>query len=292
MILASFNEINNGQFIDASRPQGTEYVSSIDDFERETRRWIIQCMNVISGYPYVDTVAIKTWNTQGRPDVNSIQRNLLGFNTDTQSLEVVLADGNYVNFAQKIALLVYPVGSYYETSDPYFNPNTAWGGTWVKDSDGKVLVADDTATGFSLDQTGGAKTITISEGQLPPHNHTHTHPHSHTLNSINITGSFGATKEMAERANGAFQSITPTGEDQFYCGLPRGEEASENGRDIRFSTIRGGNSYISGEIDRDQTENSGGTVGQGQPIDIMPPYKVVIRWHRIPDPVEEEENNG
>ena len=25
----------------------------------------------------------------------------------------------------------YPVGSYYETSDANFNPNTAWGGTWV-----------------------------------------------------------------------------------------------------------------------------------------------------------------
>ncbi len=26
----------------------------------------------------------------------------------------------------------YPVGSYYETSDTTFNPNTAWGGTWVE----------------------------------------------------------------------------------------------------------------------------------------------------------------
>ena len=28
--------------------------------------------------------------------------------------------------------LFYPIGSYYETSDNTFNPNTAWGGTWVK----------------------------------------------------------------------------------------------------------------------------------------------------------------
>ena len=32
----------------------------------------------------------------------------------------------------------YPVGSYYETSDATFNPNTAWGGTWVLDSAGRV----------------------------------------------------------------------------------------------------------------------------------------------------------
>ena len=28
----------------------------------------------------------------------------------------------------------YPVGSYYETSDSTFDPNTAWGGTWQKDT--------------------------------------------------------------------------------------------------------------------------------------------------------------
>lgn len=28
----------------------------------------------------------------------------------------------------------HPVGSYYETSDEDFNPNTAWGGTWSKES--------------------------------------------------------------------------------------------------------------------------------------------------------------
>lgn len=33
----------------------------------------------------------------------------------------------------------YPIGSYYETSDSTFNPNTAWGGTWTIDIDGKVV---------------------------------------------------------------------------------------------------------------------------------------------------------
>ena len=30
----------------------------------------------------------------------------------------------------------YPIGSYYETSDTAFNPNTAWGGTWVSEVNG------------------------------------------------------------------------------------------------------------------------------------------------------------
>lgn len=34
--------------------------------------------------------------------------------------------------------IFYPVGSYYETSNKNFNPNTAWGGTWVQDTIGLV----------------------------------------------------------------------------------------------------------------------------------------------------------
>ncbi len=56
--------------------------------------------------------------------------------------------------------MFYPVGSYYETSNSSFNPNTAWGGTWVKDTAGRVTVGyDSSQTEFnSLGKTGGAKT--------------------------------------------------------------------------------------------------------------------------------------
>lgn len=35
----------------------------------------------------------------------------------------------------------YPVGSFYETTDIYFNPNTQWGGTWEKIESGRILQA-------------------------------------------------------------------------------------------------------------------------------------------------------
>ena len=35
---------------------------------------------------------------------------------------------------------IYPIGSYYETSDPDFDPNVEWGGTWIKDSKGLVTI--------------------------------------------------------------------------------------------------------------------------------------------------------
>lgn len=68
----------------------------------------------------------------------------------------------------------YPVGTYYETSNADFNPNTAWGGTWVEDSKGRVTVGQDTNdTSFdTIGETGGEKTHTLTTNEMPSHNHT------------------------------------------------------------------------------------------------------------------------
>ena len=59
------------------------------------------------------------------------------------------------NLKAEMLDLFYPVGSYYETSDTSFDPNTAWGGTWVEDTDGRVLVALDSGTFDTVGDTGG-----------------------------------------------------------------------------------------------------------------------------------------
>lgn len=64
-----------------------------------------------------------------------------------------------------LALLAHPVGSYYETSDATFDPNIEWGGTWVEDSAGKVLVAQDSGTFATVGDTGGAETETHKHWQ-------------------------------------------------------------------------------------------------------------------------------
>ena len=58
----------------------------------------------------------------------------------------------------------YPIGSYYETSDTNFDPNIAWGGTWLEDTAGRVLVAMDSGTFSTVGATGGSEYI---------QNHTH-----------------------------------------------------------------------------------------------------------------------
>ena len=35
--------------------------------------------------------------------------------------------------------LLHPIGEYYETSNTSFDPNVSWGGTWVKETDERVL---------------------------------------------------------------------------------------------------------------------------------------------------------
>lgn len=66
---------------------------------------------------------------------------------------------------------VYPVGSYYETSDTNFDPNKAWGGIWKEDTQGRVLVAQDSGTFKDVGSVGGEKTHTLTIAEMPSHNH-------------------------------------------------------------------------------------------------------------------------
>ena len=56
--------------------------------------------------------------------------------------------------------IFYPIGAYYETSDTSFDPNIAWGGTWVEDTAGRVTVATNNGTFPTVGGTGGAETHT------------------------------------------------------------------------------------------------------------------------------------
>lgn len=71
--------------IDASKPLGTYRVSTIDDYERETRRWLRECMMEISGYPDSSALKISTWSTDSRPE--DPVEGVFGFNTDTGQFE-------------------------------------------------------------------------------------------------------------------------------------------------------------------------------------------------------------
>lgn len=69
----------------------------------------------------------------------------------------------------------YPVGSIYMNASVATNPGTLLGfGTWTAFGAGKVPVGIDSGdTDFdTAEETGGAKTHTLTEAEMPPHNHT------------------------------------------------------------------------------------------------------------------------
>lgn len=78
------------------------------------------------------------------------------------------------NFAEVINM-IYPVGSFYETSDATFNPNTSWSGTWALENDGTVLVSKSDTTGSTFNVNAGIvvgeekHNLTIAE--IPSHDH-------------------------------------------------------------------------------------------------------------------------
>lgn len=85
-----------------------------------------------------------------------------------------IEDGIY-NTLNEIINIMYPVGTYYETSDLNFNPNIVWGGTWELENDGTVLVSKSSATGskfnVNLGTVVGEETHTLTIGEMPRHNH-------------------------------------------------------------------------------------------------------------------------
>lgn len=79
------------------------------------------------------------------------------------------------SLAQVCLNLIYPVGSIY-MSVKNASPETFLGGTWVAWGSGRVPVGVDTSdTSFdTVEQTGGEKTHTLTESEMPEHKHTGT----------------------------------------------------------------------------------------------------------------------
>ena len=246
-------------------------VSTIDDFERETRSWLKQCMQTISGYPDVDTVGVKAWTTATRPSSNPNSNLLLGYNTDTNSLELINADGDTIevlsNETKKtIALLAHPVGDYVWTSNASFNPANEWGGTWERIQDGRVLISNNGS--HAVGSTGGAETVTLSLSQIPPHQHPHTHKHKHTRGTMNITGKTGSCGyQNGPPSDGAFYTYT-TG-----IGIGNTDTGNEW---LYFDASRN----WTGATSEDSTAASSHTQGGGQAHNNMQPFRTAILWHR------------
>ena len=59
----------------------------------------------------------------------------------------------------------YPVGSYYETSDADFDPNTAWGGTWSKETKQNVIYKSESGKSIPATIYTNVASITLPAGK-------------------------------------------------------------------------------------------------------------------------------
>lgn len=96
--------------------------------------------------------------------------------TKTDLIGYITGNGSNIGVDTEATLLgkVYPVGSIYINATSSTNPATLLGfGTWVAFGAGRVLVGLDSGdTAFdTVEETGGAKTHTLTTAELASHSH-------------------------------------------------------------------------------------------------------------------------
>ena len=109
-----------------------------------------------------------------------------GCNATTTELNLLSGKTSLVSLSD-----VYPVGSIYINATNNSNPSSYFGfGTWVAFGSGRVMVGlDSDDTDFdTVEETGGAKTHTLTTAEMPAHTHSvHGTNHHNTPSSTDYT---------------------------------------------------------------------------------------------------------
>ena len=171
--------------------------------------------------------------------------------------------------------IIYPVGTYYETTNVNFNPNTAWAGTtWTKITDGRVLIAG--GGDYTVGTNYGEKTHKITVAEMPSHNHSastaNNGAHTHKPGTMEITGTVCGVN--AGGAAGAFSR------DHVRSGYMHIDSASQN--DIAYWDFTASKSWT-GETASAGNHNhtvTVGNTGSGTAMNMLQPSKAVARWLR------------
>lgn len=156
--------------------------------------------------------------------------------------------------------LFYPVGTYYETSNTSFNPNTAWGGTWVEDSKDKVLIGG--GSSYSVGTTYGSNSsVSIP---VPYHDHYYSASHTHVfeMNYVWSAPHWGINSNHlnAGSLGSAYKGATP-----WITGLDTSTLTVVTSPSIRNASASGYTNY------------SGSS---GASISPLQSSLAVKRWHR------------
>ena len=134
--------------------------------------------------------------------------------TVTASSHVNTTSGQFQVNGTNIFDLIYPVGSIYINANTSANPATYLGiGTWVRYGEGRVIVGQNSSESEfdTLNETGGAKTHTLSVSELPAH--------THTINFTAQGDAFGGTPAMSVQSGGLTKTTSSTGSGSAHNNL-------------------------------------------------------------------------
>lgn len=148
-------------------------------------------------------------------------------------------------------LASWPVGSIFMNTSATSPTTLLGGGTWVRWGKGRMPVSlDEAQTEFdTAEETGGEKTVTLTEAQMPTHKHS------------------GTTNSTGDHTHGYYEDGTSGFIWSNNTGSVRGQEAGfterqTNGAGVHSHTVT--------------TENK----GSSQAHNNLPPYITVYMWKR------------
>lgn len=173
--------------------------------------------------------------------------------TNMNHIEQGIADAHEMleptALAEALLNIFRPVGTYYETSDTTFNPNTAWGGTWVLETEGLVHVSAGTNYPVSANaQDGGVTEVALTAAQ------------SGTQEQSVTTESAGAHTHAYSYANRSKFEESGSGTSHYQ----------HSGYSSVATTSAGAHTHNLTVAEKDALEAHTN----------MQPYKNVNRWHR------------
>lgn len=205
--------------------------------------------------------------------------------------------------------MIYPVGSLYFNANDGTNPSTLLGfGNWEKFGKGKVPVGhdpDDTDF-YTAEETGGAKTHTLTEAEIPSHSHdsgslsnnstgAHTHTFSDTSSSSGYHSHSGSTSSTGSHGHN-YVDDSPSGSEDGL--LHRGGD-DDGSRYNKTTATAGNHSHslsinsngshthtVSGNTSSTDSHShtiSGSTANAGSDNthNNLQPYITVYMWKRI-----------
>lgn len=194
---------------------------------------------------------------------------------------------------------VYPLGSIYISVNPANPSTTLGGGTWAAWGSGRVPVGVDASQSEfnAVEETGGAKTVTLTVDQMPSHNHTqdahghvqaaHSHSISHDHGSVNTTSNGVHSHTLYSRGGGStsdlgsYPRIKRSSEDAsplYQSADLMDDSQGAHTHSVNLPSYSGSSGATTAT--NNQTTATNQAAGGGQSHPNLPPYITCYMWKR------------